>query len=217
MKGQSVVASRAIAAATVNGSWVLLQNCHLGLDYMETMEDYLQVRWRQSVFSAKTRSVADNISLWNGAGLSVAEIDSFLPRKLFYTTLLFIRLAYCLLDRNQWALLCFHPGDHDLRNADYILCRCFLLPTHHIFCFPDASSMPLRFPAFHHERAASKVPHRPPSDEHQGHQRAAQRTASRLAAVIHSDCRPGEKNETYIYPLPCTSRHVPVVVRTTAT
>ncbi|CBN78680.1 dynein heavy chain [Ectocarpus siliculosus] len=41
-EGQSVVASRAIAAATVNGSWVLLQNCHLGLDYMETMEDYLQ-------------------------------------------------------------------------------------------------------------------------------------------------------------------------------
>lgn len=43
-KGQSVVASRAIAAATVSGSWVLLQNCHLGLDYMDTMEDYLQVR-----------------------------------------------------------------------------------------------------------------------------------------------------------------------------
>ncbi|CAM9708915.1 unnamed protein product, partial [Ectocarpus fasciculatus] len=41
-EGQSVVASRAIAAATVSGSWVLLQNCHLGLDYMETMEDYLQ-------------------------------------------------------------------------------------------------------------------------------------------------------------------------------
>lgn len=42
-QGQSVVASRAIAAATGNGSWVLLQNCHLGLDYMETMEDYVQV------------------------------------------------------------------------------------------------------------------------------------------------------------------------------
>lgn len=42
-QGQSVVASRAIAAAIVSGSWVLLQNCHLGLDYMETMEDYLQV------------------------------------------------------------------------------------------------------------------------------------------------------------------------------
>lgn len=37
------MASRAIAAATVTGSWVLLQNCHLGLDYMETMEEYLQV------------------------------------------------------------------------------------------------------------------------------------------------------------------------------
>lgn len=42
-QGQSVVASRAIASAIVSGSWVLLQNCHLGLDYMETMEDYLQV------------------------------------------------------------------------------------------------------------------------------------------------------------------------------
>ncbi|CAN0142261.1 unnamed protein product, partial [Pylaiella littoralis] len=41
-EGQSAVASRTIAAATVSGSWVLLQNCHLGLDYMETMEDYLQ-------------------------------------------------------------------------------------------------------------------------------------------------------------------------------
>lgn len=88
MKGQSLVASRAIAAATVNGSWVLLQNCHLGLDYMETMEDYLQVQyrslqWRQQVCSSKTRSVADILSLWNGRGLSVAEIDSSLLRKLF--------------------------------------------------------------------------------------------------------------------------------------
>lgn len=48
-QGQSVVASRAIAAATGNGSWVLLQNCHLGLDYMETMEDYVQVLSKPSV------------------------------------------------------------------------------------------------------------------------------------------------------------------------
>lgn len=53
-QGQSVVASRAIAAATGNGSWVLLQNCHLGLDYMETMEDYVQVLW-------ETNGVADKL------------------------------------------------------------------------------------------------------------------------------------------------------------
>lgn len=52
VQGQSVVASRAIAAATVSGSWVLLQNCHLGLDYMETMEEYLQVRWICPFFTA---------------------------------------------------------------------------------------------------------------------------------------------------------------------
>ncbi|CAN0438741.1 unnamed protein product [Ascophyllum nodosum] len=40
--GEASVASRALTAATVCGSWVLLQNCHLGLEYMESMEDYLQ-------------------------------------------------------------------------------------------------------------------------------------------------------------------------------
>lgn len=40
-EGQDIVASRAIAAATTNGSWVLLQNCHLGLDFIDTLEDLL--------------------------------------------------------------------------------------------------------------------------------------------------------------------------------
>lgn len=40
-EGQDVVAAKAISAAIMNGSWVLLQNCHLGLDYMETMDDVL--------------------------------------------------------------------------------------------------------------------------------------------------------------------------------
>lgn len=40
-EGQEIVASKAINAAMINGSWVLLQNCHLGLDYMEAMDDVL--------------------------------------------------------------------------------------------------------------------------------------------------------------------------------
>jgi dynein heavy chain len=40
-EGQDVVAQRAINAATTNGSWVLLQNCHLGLDFIDTLEDLL--------------------------------------------------------------------------------------------------------------------------------------------------------------------------------
>ena len=40
-EGQDVVAMRAINAATVNGSWVLLQNCHLGLDFIDSLEDIL--------------------------------------------------------------------------------------------------------------------------------------------------------------------------------
>ena len=38
-EGQDVVANRAIGTAVINGTWVLLQNCHLGLDFMETIED----------------------------------------------------------------------------------------------------------------------------------------------------------------------------------
>jgi dynein heavy chain, axonemal len=38
-EGQEAVAMRAINTATVNGEWVLLQNCHLGLAFMESMED----------------------------------------------------------------------------------------------------------------------------------------------------------------------------------
>lgn len=40
-EGQDIVALRAINAATGNGSWVLLQNCHLGLDFIDSLEDLL--------------------------------------------------------------------------------------------------------------------------------------------------------------------------------
>ena len=40
-EGQDVVALRAITAATSNGSWVLLQNCHLGLDFIDSLEEIL--------------------------------------------------------------------------------------------------------------------------------------------------------------------------------
>jgi dynein heavy chain len=46
-EGQERVASSAIATATINGSWVLLQNCHLGLAFMESMEE-LFVKIRES-------------------------------------------------------------------------------------------------------------------------------------------------------------------------
>jgi len=40
-EGQDVVATRAIGTATTNGSWVLLQNCHLGLGFIDSLEDIL--------------------------------------------------------------------------------------------------------------------------------------------------------------------------------
>jgi dynein heavy chain len=40
-EGQDVVALKAIQSATANGSWVLLQNCHLGLEFIDTLEDML--------------------------------------------------------------------------------------------------------------------------------------------------------------------------------
>ena len=40
-EGQEPVAMRAINTAVVNGSWVLLQNCHLGLEFMEGIEDLM--------------------------------------------------------------------------------------------------------------------------------------------------------------------------------
>jgi dynein heavy chain len=40
-EGQAVVAIRAMNAAAANGTWVLLQNCELGLDLMDQMEDFL--------------------------------------------------------------------------------------------------------------------------------------------------------------------------------
>eukprot|EP01038_Epipyxis_sp_PR26KG_P006437 gene6437-8857_t len=40
-EGQDVVALKAINTATANGSWVLLQNCHLGLDFIDSLEDLL--------------------------------------------------------------------------------------------------------------------------------------------------------------------------------
>ena len=40
-EGQDVVAMKAINSALVNGSWVMLQNCHLGLDFVDGLEDLL--------------------------------------------------------------------------------------------------------------------------------------------------------------------------------
>jgi len=40
-EGQEPVALRAINSATVEGMWVMLQNCHLGLPFMEGLEDLL--------------------------------------------------------------------------------------------------------------------------------------------------------------------------------
>merc|ERR1711988_385802 len=41
-EGQEPVAMRAINTAVVNGSWVLLQNCHLGLEFMEGIEELIK-------------------------------------------------------------------------------------------------------------------------------------------------------------------------------
>ncbi len=40
-EGQEPVAQKAMNAAAVNGTWVLLQNCELGLDLMDKMEDIM--------------------------------------------------------------------------------------------------------------------------------------------------------------------------------
>jgi dynein heavy chain len=40
-EGQEPVALRAINAATIEGMWVMLQNCHLGLPFMEGLEELL--------------------------------------------------------------------------------------------------------------------------------------------------------------------------------
>ena len=38
-EGQEPVAMKAMNAAMVNGSWVLLQNCHLGLGFLDMLDD----------------------------------------------------------------------------------------------------------------------------------------------------------------------------------
>ncbi|KAG9402276.1 hypothetical protein AC1031_006904 [Aphanomyces cochlioides] len=40
-EGQEIVAAKAMGAAMLNGTWLLLQNCHLGLDFMETLPETL--------------------------------------------------------------------------------------------------------------------------------------------------------------------------------
>jgi dynein heavy chain, axonemal len=46
-EGKDVVARRAMDTATANGSWVLLQNCHLGLEFIDSLEEVL-LKLRQS-------------------------------------------------------------------------------------------------------------------------------------------------------------------------
>jgi len=47
-EGQEKVATVAMNAAAVNGTWVLLQNCELGLDLMDKMED-IMIKFKESM------------------------------------------------------------------------------------------------------------------------------------------------------------------------
>lgn len=53
-EGQEPVAMRAITTGTINGTWILLQNCHLGLGFMESLEE-LFVKIRESTTSPQFR------------------------------------------------------------------------------------------------------------------------------------------------------------------
>merc|ERR1712224_41102 len=41
-EGQEKFAKKAIDEAMVNGGWALLNNCHLGLGYMNSLTDYIE-------------------------------------------------------------------------------------------------------------------------------------------------------------------------------
>jgi len=53
-EGQEKVAREKNTASFINGGWVILQNCHLGIDYMSEMEETL----------TKTQDIDDDFRLW---------------------------------------------------------------------------------------------------------------------------------------------------------
>ena len=44
-QGQEVHARRLMNVSMAEGQWVLLQNCHLGLDYMDELLDVVSTSW----------------------------------------------------------------------------------------------------------------------------------------------------------------------------
>lgn len=62
-EGQETVAARAVALAMLNGSWVLLQNCHLGLGYLDALEETLA-----QISSGSATSTSASASANGGAG-----------------------------------------------------------------------------------------------------------------------------------------------------
>jgi hypothetical protein len=44
-QGQGVKAERLIAGALVTGTWVILQNCHLAVSWMTTLDRICEVGW----------------------------------------------------------------------------------------------------------------------------------------------------------------------------
>lgn len=47
-QGQDVHARRLLSVSMAEGSWVLLQNCHLGLDFMDELLDTVSLYCRQT-------------------------------------------------------------------------------------------------------------------------------------------------------------------------
>merc|ERR1712054_183782 len=58
-QGQEIKAAQMMDGAVVTGSWVLLQNTHLGLGYMKTLEEYIRDK-----NSDPNNPIAEDFRLW---------------------------------------------------------------------------------------------------------------------------------------------------------
>lgn len=162
-QGQEVHARRLLQVSMAEGRWILLQNCHLGLDFMDEL---LETVSRQNISTQLTMKRGLDLAYVNYSSVHLSQ-----PRRYsialglsHYQFLLLVCVILVFVAHVQLQLVVeLNAVPHTIRVNDIRV----LLPTD-----PDGRTGAYQLPVLDHHRGASEVPDQHAAVVAQVHQRA---------------------------------------------